>query len=119
MLNQKEMLFTTYYELTEKLLNSFVQGTEENVVDLLDAREECIAAINTLDKDAGQTLTNDRLQQLITELIDIEKDIRKYMDSSMKRLANQVRFAQNEQYLSKQYEDPISVSKGIFYDKSK
>jgi YesN/AraC family two-component response regulator len=51
--------------------------------------------------------------------MEMEKDIRKHMEASMRRLANQVRFAQNEQYLSKQYDDQSTVSKGIFYDKSK
>jgi hypothetical protein len=119
MLDKKESLFNTYYELTKNLLNSFIQGNETDIVQLLDSREECIAAINQLDEAAGKVLMNERLQKLVTELVEMEKDIRKYMDLSMKRLANQVRFAQNEQYLSKQYEDPISVSKGIFYDKSK
>lgn len=119
MLEQKEALINSYYELTMKLLTSFVQGKEDDIAGLLDSREECITAINQLDEAAGKILTNEQIRKCILELIEVEQDIRKHMELSMKRLANQVRFAQNEQYLTKQYEDPLTISKGIFYDKSK
>lgn len=119
MIEDKEIHLNTYYELTMKLLNSFVQGKEDDIPGLLDSREECITAINQLDEAAGEILMNKHIKQRLSELMEIEQDIRKHMEQSMRRLANQVRFVQNEQYLTKQYEDPLSVSKGIFYDKSK
>jgi hypothetical protein len=119
MIEQKEVQLNKYYELTLKLLDSFVQGKEDDIAGLLDSREECIHAINLLDEAAGLILTNNQIQQRLSELKEIETDIRKHMELSMRRLGNQIRFAQNEQYLSKQYEDQLSVSKGIFYDKSK
>jgi hypothetical protein len=119
MIEQKEVYLNKYYDLTTQLLDSFVQGKEENINSLLESREECITAINKLDEVAGRILSNPHIQQRLAELMEMEKDIRKHMDASMRRLANQVRFAQNEQYLSKQYDDQSTVSKGIFYDKSK
>jgi hypothetical protein len=119
MIEQKEAQLETYYELTKKLLDSFVQGKEDEITSLLDSREECIAAINKLDKAAGEILSNKKIQECLSKLMEIEKDIQKHMKLSLQRLANQVKFAQNEQYLSKQYEEQIPVSKGIFYDKSK
>jgi hypothetical protein len=119
MIEQKEVYLNKYYDLTIQLLDSFVQGKEENINSLLESREECIAAINKLDKVAGKILSNLHIQQRLAELMEMEKDIRKHMEASMRRLANQVRFAQNEQYLTKQYDDQSMVSKGIFYDKSK
>jgi hypothetical protein len=119
MIVQKEAHLKHYYELTLQLLQSFAQGKEDDIHSLLESREECIAAITKLDEAAGKILTNKQIQKFLSELIEIEKDIRKYMEYSMRKLANQVRFAQNEQYLTKQYEDQSSVSKGIFYDRSK
>jgi hypothetical protein len=119
MIEQKEVHLNKYYDLTIQLLDSFVQGNEENINSLLESREECIAAINKLDEEARKILSNPHIQQRLAELMEMEKDIRKHMEASMRRLANQVRFAQNEQYLTKQYDDQSTVSKGIFYDKSK
>lgn len=119
MMKQKEDQLNKYYELTTKLLNSFAEGKEDDINSLLQSRDEVIAVINKLDEAAGVILSNKQIQQRLTELMEIEQDIRKHMEQSMKRLSNQVRFAQNEQYLTKQYEDQPSVSKGIFYDKSK
>jgi uncharacterized UPF0160 family protein len=119
MIEQKEAQLETYYELTKKLLDSFLQGKEDEITSLLDSREECISEINKLDDEAGRILTNNRIQECLSQLMEIEKDIQKHMKLSLQRLANQVKFAQNEQYLSKQYEEQIPVSKGIFYDKSK
>lgn len=119
MIEQKEAQLDIYYELTQKLLDSFVHGKEDDVADLLDSREECIAVINKLDEAAGEILMNANIQNRLSQLVELEKGIRKHMDMAMKRLSNQVRFAQNEQYLSKQYEEQSTVSKGIFYDKSK
>jgi hypothetical protein len=119
MIEQKEVYLNKYYDLTTQLLDSFVQGKEENINSLLESREEYVTAINKLDEVAGRILSNPHIQQCLAELMEMEKDIRKHMEASMRRLANQVRFAQNEQYLSKQYDDQSTVSKGIFYDKSK
>jgi hypothetical protein len=119
MLEQKESLINMYYELTLNLLNSFVQGKQDDIAGLLDSREKCISSINKLDVQAGQIMINEKIQTRISELIEIEKDIHKHMELSLKRLASQVQLVQNEQYLSKQYEDPLPVSKGIFYDRSK
>jgi hypothetical protein len=119
MIVQKEAHLKLYYELTKQLLNLFSQGKEDDIQSLLESREDCIASINKLDEEAGRILTNKQIQQLLYELMEIEKDILKHMEQTMRKLDHQVRFAQNEQYLTKQYEDQLSVSKGIFYDKSK
>jgi hypothetical protein len=119
MIEQKEAKLETYYVLTQKLLDSFVQGTEDDIAVLLDSREACISDINQLDEAAGEILMNANIQNRLSQLMELEKEIRKHMEIAMKRLSNQVRFAQNEQYLSKQYEEQMPVSKGIFYDKSK
>jgi hypothetical protein len=119
MIEQKEAQLETYYELTKQLLDSFVQGKEDEIASLLDSREECITRINKLDEASGKILSNKRIQERLSQLIEIEKDIQKHMKLSLQRLANQVKFTQNEQYLSKQYEEQVPVSKGIFYDKSK
>jgi hypothetical protein len=119
MIEQKEAQLEIYYELTQRLLDSLVHGKEDEIAGLLDSREEYITSINKLDEAAGEILTNANIQNRLSHLVELEKGIRKHMEIAMKRLANQVRFAQNEQYLSKQYEEHQPVSKGIFYDKSK
>lgn len=119
MIEQKEAKLEIYQEITQKLLDSLVLGKEDDIASLLDSREECIAAINKLDETAGGILMNAKIQNYLSQLLELEKGIRKHMDIAMKRLANQMRFAQNEQYLTKQYEEQLPVSKGIFYDKSK
>jgi hypothetical protein len=117
--DQKMTILTDYHQLTISLLNCLTQGNEEELAPLLETREECIHRINQLDKAAGTILMNPNIKQQLEEIMKLEEQIKKQMEQSVQRLANRVRMAKNEQYLSKHYDESIPVSKGLFYDKSK
>jgi hypothetical protein len=117
--DQKLAELTDYHQLTISLLNCFIQGNEEELTPLLETREESINRINQLDKAAGTILMNPNIKQRLEEIMELEEQIKKQLDQSIQRLANRVRMAKNEQYLSKHYDESIPVSKGLFYDKSK
>lgn len=119
MITEKETLLQQYLELTAKMLEAMVRGQEDDLLPLLEQRQQSISTIDKLDIEAGKILTNQRIQGLLSEVMSIEKIIGPKLQQSLKKLSNQVRFAKNEQYLTKQYEDLIPVSKGVFYDQKK
>lgn len=119
MLMEKEQLLKQYRGLTTEIFDALSQGREEQVPSLIDQRDAVITSIDELDCSAGIILMNDQIRDQLTELAGIEKESLKLLQNYMKRLKNQIRSIQNEQYLTKQYEDSIPVSKGVFYDKKK
>ncbi|MEH7112344.1 hypothetical protein V7124_08165 [Neobacillus niacini] len=119
MLKEKETQLKQYYALSHAILTALHQGEEEKVPVLIEKREVCIASINKLDTEAGLVLMNETIQMLLTELTAFEKEIQNQMQQTMKRLSNHVRSVNNEQYLRSQYEDRVTVSKGVFYDSKK
>ncbi|NWQ39670.1 hypothetical protein MLOOGBEN_03015 [Bacillus sp. EB106-08-02-XG196] len=116
MIEEKETLLKQYFELSKSILNALHQGEVEKVPVLIEQREVCISTIDRLDAKAGMVLLNEIIQVQLTELSVYEKEIQNQLKQTMKKLSNRVRYMQNEQNLRSQYEDRISVSKGVFYD---
>lgn len=119
MLFQKEQMLKKYRQLTSEIFDALSQGREEQVPSLIDQRDAVISSIDELDGSAGIILMNDQIREQLTKLTVIETETLKLLQNYMKRLKNQIRSIQNEQYLTKQYEDFIPVSKGVFYDQKK
>lgn len=119
MIEEKETQLKQYFELSKAILSALQLGEEEKVPLLIEQREICISTINKLDNQAGTVLSNERIQVQLRELTTLEKEIQNQMQKTMKKLSNRVRHAQNEQYLRSQYDDRITVSKGVFYDSKK
>lgn len=119
MIEEKETQLKHYFKLSKAILNALYQGEEEKVPVLIEQREICISTINKLDAKAGAILMNHFIQAHLMELTILEKEIQNQMQKTMKKLSNRVRHAQNEQYLRSQYEERITVSKGVFYDSKK
>lgn len=119
MIEEKETLLKQYLELSKSILNALHQGEMEKVPVLIEQREGCISTINKLDAQAGRVLVNEIIQVQLTELSVYENKIQIQLQQAMKKLTNHVRYTQNEQYLRSQYEDRVSVSKGVFYDSKK
>lgn len=119
MIEEKETQLKQYFELSKAILSALHQGEEEKVPVLIEQREACISSINKLDTQAGMILINEIIQAQLTELTTLEKEIHNHMQQTMKKLSNRVRSAQNEQYIRSQYEDQVTVSKGVFYDSKK
>lgn len=119
MIEEKETQLKHYFELSKAILNALNQVEEDKVLGLIEQREVCISTINRLDAKAGMVLMNERIQLQLAELASLEKEIQIQMEQTMKKLSKRVRYAQNEQYLKSQYEDRVTVSKGVFYDSKK
>ncbi|WP_045518440.1 hypothetical protein [Neobacillus niacini] len=119
MIEEKETQLKQYFELSKAILHALHRGEEEKVPGLIEQREVCISTINKLDAQAGIVLMNEIIQVQLTELTALEKEIQNQMQQTMKQLSKRVRYAQNEQYLRSQYEDRVTVSKGVFYDSKK
>lgn len=119
MIEEKETQLKQYFELSKAILHALHIGEEGKVPGLIEQREVCISTINKLDAQAGIVLMNEIIQVQLTELTALEKEIQNQMQQTMKQLSKRVRYAQNEQYLRSQYEDRVTVSKGVFYDSKK
>ncbi|SDM91122.1 hypothetical protein [Bacillus sp. OK048] len=119
MIEVKETQLKQYFTLSKAILTALHQGEEEKVPVLIEQREVCISTINKLDEEAGMVLINETIQMQLTELTALEMEIQNQMQQTMKRLSNHVRYVHNEQYLRSQYEDRVTVSKGVFYDSKK
>ncbi|MEH7009965.1 hypothetical protein V7087_03985 [Neobacillus niacini] len=119
MIEEKETQLKQYFELSKAILHALHRGEEEKVPGFIEQREVCISTINKLDAQAGIVLMNEIIQVQLTELTALEKEIQNQMQQTMKQLSKRVRYAQNEQYLRSQYEDRVTVSKGVFYDSKK
>lgn len=119
MTEEKEELLKQYYQHTKAMYEALVQGRQEEFFHLLETREDCISAINELDAAAGIRLKNERMEYLYQQLAELEEGIQKELQFTLGKLSKQVRFAQNEKFLTQQYEETISVSKGVFYDAKK
>jgi hypothetical protein len=119
MIEEKEDLLKQYYQLSKTMHEAIVLGKNDEFISLLAEREERIIAIDQLEKTAGTQLMNDRIQHLLRNQLQLEKEIQKQLHFSLSKLGNQVRFAQNETFLTKQYEGNTPVSKGVFYDQKK
>jgi len=119
MIIEKEQLLKQYRGLTTEIFDALSQGREEEVPSLIDQRDALISSVDELDRSAGIILMNDQIREQLKELEAIETETFKLLQMYMKRLKNRIRSIQNEQYLTKQYEDFIPVSKGVFYDKQK
>lgn len=116
MFKEKEAHLRQYYLLTESMMKALVHNKENELLSILEEREECIFAIDRLDEASRKPIMNDRIQQQVQAQLALEQHIKKEMQKKMVKLSQQVRSVQNEKFLSKQYEDAISVSKGVFYD---
>jgi hypothetical protein len=119
MIEEKETQLKQYFGLSKAILSALHQGEEVKVPGLIQQREACISTINKLDNQAGKILINENIQVQLIGLAALEKEIQNQMQQTMKRLSNRVRYAQNEQYLRSQYEERVTVSKGVFYDSKK
>jgi hypothetical protein len=119
MIEEKEDLLKQYYQLSRTMHERIVQGKDADIIHLLEKREAIITLIDKLEKTAGIQLMNDRIEALLQAQLKLEQVIQKELQQYFGKLAKQVRFAQNETFLTKQYEDHIPVSKGVFYDQKK
>jgi len=100
-------------------MGALVKNKLDDFFSLLEQREAYIARINKLDEAAGTILMNDEMERQLQDILAFEKKIQLILQQLSKKLGQQVRFAQNETFLTKQYEESISVSRGIFYDEKK
>lgn len=119
MIEEKEDLLKQYYQLSKTMHQKIVQGKDDDFISLLEKRETIITSISQLEENAGSQLMNDQIDQLLKEQLIVEQEIQKELQNSLGKMAKQVRFAQNETFLTKQYEGNIPVSKGVFYDQKK
>ncbi|MBM4764132.1 hypothetical protein [Bacillus sp. B15-48] len=119
MLQAKEAKLKEYVLLTKAMLTALKKGAADDFYELLDKREDCIASMKELDEKAGSILMNENMKLQLQEMVPIEKQIEKLLQQMLLKLSQQTRHAQNETFLTKQYEDSVSVSRGIFYDKKK
>jgi hypothetical protein len=119
MVEEKEVLLGEYYQLSTTMYDVLVHGKAEEFFALLEKRDEYIASINKLDAASGMRLKNERVENLLNDLLKIEQSIQIELQKTLGKLSQQVRFAQNEKFLTKQYEETITVSKGVFYDEKK
>jgi hypothetical protein len=119
MVEEKEVLLGEYYQLSTTMYDVLVHGKAEEFFALLEKRDEYIASINKLDAASGMRLKNERVENLLNDLLKIEQSIQIELQKTLGKLSQQVRFAQNEKFLTKQYEETIMVSKGVFYDEKK
>jgi predicted KAP-like P-loop ATPase len=119
MIEEKEDLLKQYFQISKTMHDALVQGKDDDFFSLLEKRETIITAIDQLDRTAGSQLINDRIEQLLKLQLKVELEIQRELQNSLGKMAKQVRFAQNETFLTKQYEGNIPVSKGVFYDQKK
>ncbi|MED4203779.1 hypothetical protein [Neobacillus mesonae] len=119
MIAEKELRLQQYFELSVKVLKVLHQGAEEQLLDLLEQRDVCIAAINELDARAGNLLMNETITGQLNRIAELEKEIQSQLQLAMKKLSSRVRSEQRNQYIKNQYEDLTTVSKGVFYDRKK
>jgi hypothetical protein len=116
-IEEKEKQLYQYYQLTKAILHAFAQRKEDEVPELLQQREACIAIMNEVDKTAGELLMNDQMKALLRELLPMEERIQAALRQVMQELKNRVREVRNETFLSKQYENRGIIPTGVFYDK--
>jgi hypothetical protein len=119
MIEEKEDLLKQYFQLSKTMYDALVQGNDDDFISLLEKRETIITSIDQLEKTAGSQLMNGQIEQLLKVQLKVEQEIQKELQNSLGKMAKQVRFAQNETFLTKQYEGNIPVSKGVFYDQKK
>ncbi|MFJ5716433.1 hypothetical protein [Neobacillus sp. NPDC093127] len=119
MINEKAGLLEEFYQQTLLMKKALETGKDEDVFDLLESRQNCIAAIDKLDQQAGTTLMNEQIKQQLQQQMLLERDVQQKLQQALKKLSIQMRTQQNETFLTKQYEELIPVSKGIFYDSKK
>jgi hypothetical protein len=114
---EKEIYLKQYYLLSEAMLEALVHGREEEIFSLLEQRDTCIAAIDSLNQANGDNpIMNDQIKQQLEVQFLLEKKIKQELQIYMKKLNRQVQAGKHETYQTKQYEDTISYSKGVFYD---
>ncbi len=119
MIEEKEALLEQYYRLTKAMYEALVQGKTEDFFTLLEKREDYIKSFNKLDTAAGTRLKNEKVENLFQDLLKLEQAIQKELQKTLGKLSQQVRLVQNEKFLTKQYEETLAVSKGVFYDEKK
>jgi uncharacterized protein YdcH (DUF465 family) len=119
MIEEKEDLLKQYFQLSKAMHDALVHGKDDDFISLLEKRETIITSINQLEKKAGSRLMNDQINQLLKVQLKLEEEIQNELQNSLEKMAKQVRFAQNETFLTKQYEGNTPVSKGVFYDQKK
>jgi replicative superfamily II helicase len=119
MLKEKEVLLTQYILITKTMLPSVTKGAVDDFLELLEEREACISKMSKLDEEAGKVLMNEKMRAQLEDILPIEKRIQALLQQMLSKLGQQVRSAKNETFLTKQYEDTMQVSRGIFYDKKK
>jgi hypothetical protein len=119
MIKEKEGLLNQYLEDTKAMLKAVTQGKEQDFFQLLENRQDAIAAINKLDEAAGSCLKNEQIDSLLQAAATLEQAISKGLQPLLAKMSRQIRSVQNEKFLSKQYEEAIPVSKGVFYDEKK
>ncbi|MFF2448101.1 hypothetical protein ACFVSW_13465 [Neobacillus sp. NPDC058068] len=119
MINEKAGLLKEYYQQTLAMKKALDTGKDEEVFALLEERQNCIAAIDKLDHQAGTILMNEQIKQQLQQQMHLERDVQQKLEQALKKLSMRMRTQQNETFLTKQYEEMIPVSKGIFYDSKK
>lgn len=119
MIEEKLALLKGFYEQTINMKKAVEAGRDEEVFAMLEERQECIAAIDQLDQQAGKILMNEEVRQQLQHQMLLEAEMKHKFEQALKKLSQRMRSQQNESFLTKQYEEIIPVSKGIFYDSKK
>jgi hypothetical protein len=119
MIKKKEEQLRYYFEISVKMMDALEEGMEDKVPTLLEEREVCITAIDKIDREAGVLLMNEQIEIQLKELAALEAKLFQQLQQALRKLSNRVRIEKNDQYLKSQYEDLPTVSKGVFYDKTK
>ncbi|WP_379965626.1 hypothetical protein [Ectobacillus sp. sgz5001026] len=117
MIEEKEKQIEVYYQITLQLLDALTNGREDVVNSLLNKREEAIKKMDAIDDTEKQIVMNDTIQEQITKLLRMEKQIQEMLFQAMKQHEKHIVSIRNESFLFKHYDQPVIIPNGAFYDK--
>jgi hypothetical protein len=119
MIKKKEEQLRNYFEISVRMMDALQEGKENKVPRLLEERELCITEIDKIDREAGFPLMNNQIEAQLKELAALEVKLLEQLQQALRKLSNRVRIEKNDHFLKSQYEDRPTVSKGVFYDRTK
>jgi hypothetical protein len=119
MVEKKELLLCGYFDVTKAAIESLESDHMEDLLRLLDVREDLIKQMNLLDQDHGSVITNPTIKQLLGDIQHLDQLLVKRMQEKKKEIQSKLNSIQQGKQLKYQYSSRYHNMDGIFYDKRK
>ncbi len=116
-MEEKEQLLKDYFEATRAAIESIELDQIDQLLDIIEIREDLIEQIKALDEDNGSTIKSPQIIELINYIRPLDQHLISKMNEKKDEIQSKMSSIQVGKQLRGQYNQHYENADGIFYDK--